>query len=182
SPYLSTYRTSGPPMWCRAPVSPPGRVPIRGCSRLGRAVPIGVGTAAIAGCVLLSSTARDLATFATGEILWNAVYPVVLSYLLGLAASLDPRGRWAVTVGSASSLGVACGPVTGSLLSDHAGYPGMGLVLCALLLLVAAPMTAVARHANASAAGLTVTTIRVRSSARRPARSAFGLARPSDRG
>ncbi|WP_256962313.1 MFS transporter, partial [Streptomyces sp. NRRL B-24572] len=117
-------------------------------SRLGRAVPIGAGTVAIAGCVLLSSTAESLAGFATGEILWNAVYPVVLSYLLGLAASLDPRGRWAVMVGSASSLGVACGPVTGSLLSEHAGYPGMGLTLCTLLLLVAAPMTAVARHAS----------------------------------
>ncbi|WP_225799806.1 MFS transporter [Streptomyces sp. NK15101] len=117
-------------------------------SRLGRAVPIGAGTVIIAGCVWLSSSAEDLAGFATGEILWNAVYPVVLSYLLGLAASLDPRGRWAVMVGSASSLGVACGPVTGSLLSDRAGYPGMGLVLCSLLLLVAAPMTAVARHAS----------------------------------
>ncbi|MGW0029540.1 MFS transporter [Streptomyces sp. NPDC003314] len=117
-------------------------------SRLGRAVPIGAGTVLIAGCVLLSSAAGDLLSFATGEILWNAVYPVVLSYLLGLAASLDPRGRWAVLVGSASSLGVACGPVTGSLLSESVGYPGMGAVLCALLLLVAAPMTAVARHVS----------------------------------
>ncbi|MGA5064694.1 MFS transporter [Streptomyces exfoliatus] len=117
-------------------------------SRLGRAVPIGAGTVLIAGCVLLSSAAEGLVSFATGEILWNAVYPVVLSYLLGLAASLDPRGRWAVLVGSASSLGVACGPVAGSLLSESAGYPGMGLVLCALLVLVALPMTAVARHAS----------------------------------
>ncbi|WP_369144180.1 MFS transporter [Streptomyces sp. R44] len=183
-------------------------------SRLGRAVPIGAGTVAIAGCVLLSSTAENLAGFATGEILWNAFYPVVLSYLLGLAASLDPRGRWAVMVGSASSLGVACGPVTGSLLSDRAGYPGMGLVLCALLLLVAAPMTAVARHASgrplvpgsirrrggAPAAVLAgrgsgtvlvpqmgapeqeVTPIPVAAGRRRAAKSAFRLARPSDRG
>ncbi|MEU9864067.1 MFS transporter [Streptomyces sp. NPDC047971] len=117
-------------------------------SRLGRAVPIGAGTAIIAGCVLLSSRAGSLPAFATGEILWNLFYPVVLSYLLGLAASLDPRGRWAVLVGSASSLGVACGPVVGSVLSERAGYPGMGLVLCALLLLVAGPMTAVALHTS----------------------------------
>ena len=115
-------------------------------SRLGRAVPIGVGTAVIACCVALSSAADGLAAFATGEILWNAVYPVVLSYLIGLAASLDPRGRWAVLVGSASSLGVACGPLAGSLLSEAAGYKGMGLVLGALLLAVTAPMTAVALH------------------------------------
>ncbi|MFE5712718.1 MFS transporter [Streptomyces sp. NPDC056501] len=184
-------------------------------SRLGRAVPIGVGTAAIAGCVLLSSAAGSLASFATGEILWNAVYPVVLSYLLGLAASLDPRGRWAVLVGSASSLGVACGPVVGSLLSESAGYPGMGVVLCALLLLVAVPMTAVARHASgrplvpgsvrrrggAPAAVLAgtasassalvpqmgapeqpVTEFPVGTARRRAAKSAFRLARPSDRG
>ncbi|MFE6818720.1 MFS transporter [Streptomyces sp. NPDC057677] len=186
-------------------------------SRLGRAVPIGVGTVAIAACVLLSSSARDLASFATGEILWNACYPVVLSYLLGLAASLDPRGRWAVLVGAASSLGVACGPLAGSLLSEGAGYPGMGTVLCALLLLVAMPMTAVARHvsgrplvpgsvrrrggaAGAVLAGTAaatpptvpqmgapeqeITPIRVPAAAgrRRPAKSAFRLARPSDRG
>ncbi len=117
-------------------------------SRLGRAVPIGAGTALIAGCVLLSAAAEGLGAFAAGEILWNALYPVVLSYLLGLAASLDPRGRWAVLVGSASSLGTACGPVTGSVLSETAGYPGMGAVLAGLLLLVAAPMAAVARHAS----------------------------------
>ncbi|MEU3743856.1 MULTISPECIES: MFS transporter [Streptomyces] len=184
-------------------------------SRLGRAVPIGAGTAVIAGCVLLSSAAGSLASFATGEILWNAVYPVVLSYLLGLAASLDPRGRWAVLVGSASSLGVACGPVVGSVLSESAGYTGMGVVLCALLLLVAVPMTAVARHASgrplvpgsvrrrggAPAAVLAgtasassalvpqmgapeqpVTEFPVRPARLRAARSAFRLARPSDRG
>ncbi|MEU7012398.1 MFS transporter [Streptomyces sp. NPDC046385] len=114
--------------------------------RLGRVTPIGAGTLLIALCVLLSSSAEGPYSFATGEILWNAVYPVVLSYLLGLAASLDPRGRWAVLVGSASSLGVACGPVTGSTLASAAGYQGMGLTLCALLLLVAAPMTAVAHR------------------------------------
>ncbi|MEU3302389.1 MFS transporter [Streptomyces sp. NPDC006678] len=117
-------------------------------TRLGRAMPIGVGTALIAGCIVVSSSARDLTSFATGEILWNAFYPVVLSYLLGLAASLDRHGRWAVLAGSASSLGVACGPLAGSLLSEYTGYPGMGLVLCVGLLLVAVPMTAVAVHTS----------------------------------
>ncbi|MFG2749751.1 MFS transporter [Streptomyces xanthophaeus] len=115
-------------------------------ARLGRAVPIGVGTALIACCVVLSSSAQGLGSFAAGEILWNALYPVVLSYAIGLAAALDPRGRWAVLAGSASSLGVACGPVTGSLLAEGAGFPGMGLVLGGLLLAVAGPMTAVALH------------------------------------
>ncbi|MCX4509143.1 MFS transporter [Streptomyces sp. NBC_01619] len=117
-------------------------------TRLGRAMPIGVGTALIACCIVISSSARDLTSFATGEILWNAFYPVVLSYLLGLAASLDRHGRWAVLAGSASSLGVACGPLAGSLLSEYTGYPGMGLVLCVGLLLVAVPMTAVAVHTS----------------------------------
>uniref|UniRef100_A0AAU2V9J1 MFS transporter n=1 Tax=Streptomyces sp. NBC_00003 TaxID=2903608 RepID=A0AAU2V9J1_9ACTN len=115
-------------------------------ARLGRAVPIGAGTAIIACCIVASSSARGLVSFASGEILWNVFYPVVLSYLIGLSASLDPRGRWAVLAGSASSLGVACGPLTGSLLSEYAGYRVMGFVLCALLLLIAAPMTAVALH------------------------------------
>ncbi|MET9660594.1 MFS transporter [Streptomyces sp. NPDC006510] len=115
-------------------------------ARLGRAVPIGLGTVIIAGSIVLSSSARNLGSFATGEILWNTVYPVVLSYLIGLAASLDVRGRWAVLAGSASSVGVACGPVLGSVLSEQAGYPVMGLILGAVTLLVAAPVTAVALH------------------------------------
>lgn len=112
--------------------------------RLGRALPIGVGTALIAGCIALSAAADDLPSFATGEIAWNTLYPVVLSYLLSLAASLDQRGRWAVLVGSASSLGTACGPLTGSLLSARAGYPAMGVVLALGLLVLTVPMTAVA--------------------------------------
>ncbi|MFF9566385.1 MFS transporter [Streptomyces sp. NPDC014685] len=115
-------------------------------ARLGRAVPIGLGTVIIAGSIVLSSSAESLGSFATGEILWNTVYPVVLSYLIGLAASLDVRGRWAVLAGSASSVGVACGPVLGSVLSEQAGYPVMGLVLGVVTLLVAAPVTAVALH------------------------------------
>ncbi|MFH8972589.1 MFS transporter [Streptomyces sp. NPDC017890] len=114
--------------------------------RLGRAMPIGAGTVVIAGCIALTASATTPTTFAAGEIAWNTLYPVVLSYLIGLAASLDPRGRWAVLVGSASSLGTAAGPLTGTALSAQAGYPVMGLVLGAGLLLVAAPMTAVALH------------------------------------
>ncbi|MEU9949001.1 MFS transporter [Streptomyces sp. NPDC047939] len=115
-------------------------------ARLGRAVPIGLGTVIIAASIVLSSSAGDLGSFATGEILWNTVYPVVLSYLIGLAASLDVRGRWAVLAGSASSVGVACGPVLGSVLSEGAGFPVMGMVLGAVTLLVAVPVTAVALH------------------------------------
>ncbi|MEU6256427.1 MFS transporter [Streptomyces sp. NPDC047043] len=113
--------------------------------RLGLAVPIGTGTALISACIVLSASATDLTTFATGEIAWNLLYPVVLSYVIGLAASLDPRGRWAVLVGSASSLGTAAGPLTGSLLSAQAGFPVMGVALAAGLLVIAVPMTAVAR-------------------------------------
>ncbi|MEU1051977.1 MFS transporter [Streptomyces sp. NPDC005876] len=115
-------------------------------SRLGRAVPIGAGTVLIAGCIAVTASATGPAGFTAGEIAWNTVYPVVLSYLIGLAASLDPRGRWAVLAGSASSLGTAAGPLTGSVLCAQAGFAGMGTVLCAGLLLVAVPLTAVALH------------------------------------
>ncbi|MFD3502044.1 MFS transporter [Streptomyces sp. NPDC058676] len=114
--------------------------------RLGRAVPVGAGTVLIAGCIALSASATDLATFAGGEIAWNTLYPIVLSYVIGLAASLDPRGRWAVLVGSAASLGTAAGPLTGSLLSAEVGFPAMGALLALGLLVVTLPMTAVALH------------------------------------
>ena len=117
-------------------------------SRLGRAVPIGAGTGLIAGCIVLSASAHDLRTFATGEIAWNTLYPIVLSYVLGLAASLDPRGRWAVLVGSASSLGTAAGPLAGSVLSAGAGFPAMGAILAVGLVVIAVPMTAVAARSG----------------------------------
>ncbi|MET7377615.1 MFS transporter [Streptomyces sp. NPDC005526] len=119
--------------------------------RLGRALPVGAGTALIAGCIVLSASATDLTSFATGEISWNTLYPIVLSYLIGLAASLDPRGRWAVLVGSASSLGTAAGPLAGSVLSARAGFPVMGSVLAVGLLVIALPMTAVALHTGGRA-------------------------------
>ncbi|MEV0917944.1 MFS transporter [Streptomyces sp. NPDC049967] len=115
-------------------------------ARLGRAVPIGLGTVIIAVMIVVSSSAGGLGSFATGEIVWNTFYPVVLSYLIGLAASLDIRGRWAVLAGSASSVGVACGPLLGSVLSEASGYRVMGLILGAMTLLVAVPVTAVALH------------------------------------
>ncbi|MFF7987401.1 MFS transporter [Streptomyces sp. NPDC007901] len=123
--------------------------------RLGQALPIGLGTILIAGCIALSASATDLTTFASGEIAWNVLYPVVLSYVIGLAASLDPRGRWAVLVGSASSLGTAVGPMTGSLLAARAGFPAMGTILAVGLLVVAVPLTAVAlrRRTTTVAAG-----------------------------
>ncbi|CAL9576982.1 hypothetical protein SUDANB105_04945 [Streptomyces sp. enrichment culture] len=133
-------------------------------ARLGRALPIGAGTTLIAGCIALSASATSLPAFAAGEIAWNALYPVVLSYVIGLAASLDPRGRWAVLVGSASALGTAAGPLTGSLLSERAGFTGMGLLLAAGLLVIAVPMTAVAVLAGRRripAADLTVVEIPV---------------------
>ncbi|MEE1668702.1 MFS transporter [Streptomyces sp. NPDC003328] len=114
--------------------------------RLGRALPIGLGTALIAGCIALSASATGFGTFATGEIAWNTLYPIVLSYLIGLAASLDRRGRWAVLVGSASSLGTAVGPLAGSLLSARAGFPAMGTFLAVGLLAITLPLTAVALH------------------------------------
>ncbi|ALV35766.1 hypothetical protein [Streptomyces sp. CdTB01] len=116
--------------------------------RFGRALPVGGGTAVIAGCVVLSASAADLTSFAAGEIAWNLLYPVVLSYVIGLAASLDPRGRWAVLVGSASSLGTAAGPLTGSVLATRAGFPMTGAVLACGLLVIAVPMTLVALGAG----------------------------------
>ena len=113
--------------------------------RFGRTLPIGAGTVAIAGFVAISGAAQSAAPFALGEIAWNAVYPFVLSHLFGLAARLDGEGRWAILIGCATALGVACGPIAGTVLSVDAGFPVMGLVLAAVLLLVALPMAVVAR-------------------------------------
>ncbi|MEY9948879.1 MFS transporter [Kitasatospora sp. GAS1066B] len=114
-------------------------------NRIGRALPLGLGTAAIAGCVAVSAAARSATGFAGGEVLWNALYPLVLTYLIGLAAELDPAGRWTVLVGSASAFGVACGPLTGATLLVDLGCPRLAAVLGGTLLLTAGPLVLLAR-------------------------------------
>lgn len=114
-------------------------------SRVGRALPLGLGTAVIAACVAVSADARSATGFAGGEVLWNALYPLVLTYLIGLAAELDPAGRWTVLVGSASALGVACGPLTGATLLVDLGCPVLAAVLGGTLLLTAGPLVLLAR-------------------------------------
>ncbi|MFB7948599.1 MFS transporter [Kitasatospora phosalacinea] len=118
-------------------------------TRIGRAAPIGLGTLVIAGCALLTGTARGPSAFTTGELLWNLLYPLVLSHLLGLAAALDPSGRRAVQTSAVAALGTACGPLVGTTLATGLGYPGTGAVLAALLLASAGPLTLAARARGA---------------------------------
>ncbi|MCX4748954.1 MFS transporter [Kitasatospora sp. NBC_01287] len=122
-------------------------------SRIGRVLPLGLGTAAIAACVALSAAARSAVGFAGGEVLWNVLYPLVLTYLIGLAAELDPAGRWTVLVGSASALGVAGGPLTGATLLTDLGCPLLAAVLGGTLLLTAGPLVLLARAFGASSPG-----------------------------
>ncbi|PYC77496.1 MFS transporter [Streptomyces tateyamensis] len=113
--------------------------------RAGRAAPITLGTVAIAACVVLSATATSPRAFAVGEVLWNALYPLVLSYLIGTAAALDPSGRWMVLTGAAAALGVAGGPLTGAALLAGLGAPWFAALLGVVLLATAAPLGLVAR-------------------------------------
>jgi MFS family permease len=119
--------------------------------RVGRALPVGAGTAAIAACVTVSAVTRSAPGFAGGEVLWNGLYPLVLSYLIGTAAALDPAGRWTVLAGCSCALGLAGGPLTGAALTAWAGYRWLGTALGAVLLLTALPLTLVARAAGRTA-------------------------------
>ncbi|MFE0461679.1 MFS transporter [Kitasatospora sp. NPDC058965] len=115
--------------------------------RAGPVLPVALGTGAIAACVVLSATATSAPAFAVGEVLWNALYPLVLSYLIGAAAALDPSGRWTVLTGAASALGVAGGPLTGAALLAGLGAPRFAAVLGTALLATAVPLGLVARTA-----------------------------------
>ncbi|MFD7732489.1 MFS transporter [Kitasatospora phosalacinea] len=145
-------------------------------TRIGRAAPIGLGTLVIAGCALLTGTARGPSAFTTGELLWNLLYPLVLSHLLGLAAALDPSGRRAVQTSAAAALGTACGPLVGTTLATGLGYPGTGAVLAALLLASAGPLTLAAR-----ARGIQRPTVPRRVPGRPARRRAVGRRRPGTR-
>jgi predicted MFS family arabinose efflux permease len=128
--------------------------------RWGRALPItafcfGIALVTFVLCVTREPTAYVLALIASAVIYYFAV-----PYLFGLAAAIDPSGRWAAAAGSAFLLGFAAGPVlAGAAIAalDYAGFAAIGIALIAcawgLALLVERRVSAGAGLAQAPAQG-----------------------------
>ncbi len=79
-------------------------------------------------------------------------HAVLLStpYLLGLAAALDPSGRWAAAGGSVYLFGFAAGPLLAGSVIATGGYPGLAAVCVGLMVPVWVLALVVNRRLHAS--------------------------------
>ncbi len=111
--------------------------------RQGRALPISVFLAAFSIIALVLCTNTHPVVFVVVLVLSVLFFYFSVPYLFGLAAALDPQGRWAAAAGSAYLLGFAVGPAFAGTLIEWYDYTGLGLasvsaaiLACVLLLVV----------------------------------------------
>ena len=62
----------------------------------------------------------------------SVIYYFSIPYLFGLAAAVDPSGRWAAAAGSAYLLGFAAGPVLAGAAIAATDYAGFAAVCVAI--------------------------------------------------
>jgi len=91
-------------------------------SRIGRAVPIALGVAALIGCAVTYRYSSHLETFRAACILSAIVGATVISYLFASAARIGGTGRGAALAGFASKVGLGTGPMLGAFIVTQLGY------------------------------------------------------------
>ncbi|MYW04092.1 MFS transporter, partial [Streptomyces sp. SID3343] len=96
-----------------------------------RTVPlvVAVGAGGLAGLALTLAPAGGFTLYAVSLLGWNASCQAVTTYVLGVAAGLDERGRWSGLAMAANTFGAACGPLVGLSLLAAVGAPGTGVAI-----------------------------------------------------
>jgi predicted MFS family arabinose efflux permease len=118
--------------------------------RFGRAAPISVGLALMAGAVLVLSHHPGAAAFRIATCFNMAMIYFLLPYFLG-AGSAEDAGKGAAYVGSAFFASGAASPVVGGLLVESAGISVVGTGVAAVAVLVALLFVYLERRGTAAA-------------------------------
>jgi len=123
-------------------------------TRRGRLWPLAFAIAlTVAGNALLLWS-RVPALFVLANLGVGVTWAMVIPWLLGMCAALDPHGRVAALGGLASKLGLASGPLAAALLlggADYARVIGLSVVVLVLCMALAlAPAAKLDRDAAAS--------------------------------
>ncbi|MFF7246139.1 MFS transporter [Embleya sp. NPDC008237] len=118
-----------------------------------RTVPLVAAVGAGGAAALMSTFAPrgGLVLYAVGLLGWNASCQAVTTYVLGVAAALDERGRWSALAMSANTFGAACGPVVGLSALGAFGAPTTGTLIAITAALCALPLAHAAHTASAVA-------------------------------
>jgi predicted MFS family arabinose efflux permease len=96
--------------------------------RWGRTLPISGFCASLITVVLVLCLSPNAVAYVVALIASGVVYYFSIPYLFGLAAALDPNGRWAAAAGSAYLIGFAAGPVVGGVVITAFNYSGLAAV------------------------------------------------------
>ncbi|MFJ8737777.1 MFS transporter [Embleya sp. NPDC127516] len=115
-----------------------------------RTVPLvtAVGAGGLAALALTLAPPGGVALYAVGLLGWNASCQAVTTYVLGVAAGLDARGRWSGLAMSANTFGTACGPIVGLSALAAFGAPATGALIALTAALCTLPFAHAARTAD----------------------------------
>jgi MFS family permease len=84
--------------------------------RWGRRLPLflGIGVSTIA--MVMITAIYEPVSFITNQVLWGVAFAFMTPYMMGVAATLDPLGRWTATASGVVMGASALGPIMGGTL------------------------------------------------------------------
>lgn len=120
--------------------------------RFGQAKPAMLGgTLALVGYYLLHHAA-NAEIFLCASLLVSVAATIIMPYLFGVCAALDPTGQGTAAGALASKLGLATGPLIGGWLLGSGSYPVLiNVAIVAVILSVISALLAIGRMVQAKA-------------------------------
>lgn len=111
----------------------------------GRTLPLTAGIVATGATLLALAYAATPLQYSAIITVNGVAYLFMVPYVLGVAAALDPLGRWAAATVGAATIGAALGPGIAGPVVEAAGYVALGWLVFIASLLAAAAVTPVGR-------------------------------------
>jgi|TARA_B110000211_G_scaffold219407_1_gene265125 predicted MFS family arabinose efflux permease len=94
--------------------------------RFGRTLPLALSALILAAVMWVYNAEFSGFTFAVATFFFSGAWNYSLAYQMGIVASVDVSGRFAVTMSAALALGAAVGPALAGMLVQQSGF---GLVI-----------------------------------------------------
>ena len=96
--------------------------------RIGLRIPLISGVVLHLAAILMVIQVETLPAYVAGAMLEGITLVFLLTFLLTVAALLDPLGRWASATGGAFSLSLGAGPYLGGMLIETAGFEAVSIL------------------------------------------------------
>ena len=96
--------------------------------RIGLRLPLLGGVLLHLAAIVMVIHVEALPAYVAGALLESITLVFLLTFLLTVAALLDPLGRWAAATGGAFSLSLGAGPYLGGVLIEAAGFEALTIL------------------------------------------------------